>query len=113
MAIASGIGGIIQTFSSGSVSYKSHTFTSSGVFEYTGSATGKVTASILIVGGGGGGSIGIAGTSVYYTAGNGGGAGGLIYSASFIISPLSGSISGSGERGRSGSSGSRHSARAG
>jgi hypothetical protein len=97
MAIASGIGGIIQTFSSGSVSYKSHTFTSSGVFEYTGSATGKVTASILIVGGGAGGSIGIAGTSVYYTAGNGGGAGGLIYSASFIISPLSGSISGSGQ----------------
>ena len=106
-------GGIIQTFLSESINYKSHTFTSSGIFEYTGSGTGSIgvgslIASILVVGGGGGGALGRAGDSNTYSAGNGGAAGGLIYSASFQISPTTGSflsgssLSGSftGSRGR-------------
>ena len=78
-------GGIIQTFLSESINYKSHTFTSSGILEYTGSGVGSTVAKILVIGGGGGGALGRAGDSNIYSAGNGGAGGGLIYSSSFVI----------------------------
>ena len=88
MAVLSALGGIITTFTSGSINYTSHTFTSSGVFEYTGSASGKVSASVVVVAGGSGGSMGRAGDSQgVYFGGHGGDGGSVInyYSSSFII----------------------------
>ena len=95
MAVLSALGGIITTFTSGSINYTSHTFTSSGVFEYTGSASGRVSASVVIVAGGGGGAMGRGGESEDVYIGGHGGDGGQVlnyYSSSFIInSTVSGS----------------------
>jgi len=81
MAISSATGGTINTFVSGAVSYKSHTFLTSDQLTITGSAT----AQILVVGGGGGGSLGGGGESNTTNRGNGGGAGGAIYTNNFNL----------------------------
>ena len=62
----SATGGTESTYSSGGVSYKVHTFTSSGTF--TADASGSVDV-LMVAGGGGGG----------FQVGGGGGAGGLLY----------------------------------
>ena len=60
-------------------SYKIHTFTTVGTSSFVVSSVGVVTSveCLLVAGGGGGG----------YGSGGGGGAGGVIYSASYSISP--------------------------
>jgi hypothetical protein len=71
-------GGTETTFTRSNVTYKVHTFTSSGTF--TVSTAGE--ASILLVAGGGGGGVG----------GGGGGAGGVLYNDAFDLSETSYSI---------------------
>lgn len=76
------VGGIVTTFVSGGLNYKSHTYISgSGSFEIL---RGETSAQVLVVGGGGGGEQG-KGTGVQEVGGNGGGAGGLNYTASFFL----------------------------
>jgi len=71
-------GGTETTYSEGGVTYKVHTFTSSGTF----TANGAGNVEVLVVAGGGGG-----GSSAYASGGGGGGgAGGLVYNASFSVS---------------------------
>jgi hypothetical protein len=74
----SGSGGIINQFTSNSVTYVSHTFTSSGQFT---ALQGVTTAEVLVVGGGGGGATG----SIVGFGGEGGGAGGLVYKTNYEI----------------------------
>lgn len=76
-------GGVITTFTSGAVNYKSHMFTASGELTVTG--TGTQAVQLLLVGGGGGGSLGGGGETSTTTRGNGGGGGGLYYTASYSI----------------------------
>ena len=72
-------GGIVSTFTSGSVTYVSHKFISgSGTFSIL---SGETQAQVLVVGGGGAGVAGL-GTNQY---GDGGGAGGLVYSGSYFF----------------------------
>jgi len=81
------IGGIVNTFVSGGVTYKSHTYISgsNGTFQVIG---GEITAQVLVVGGGGGGEQG----GAINADANGGGGGGLIYSGSYFLkrNPLGG-----------------------
>jgi hypothetical protein len=80
---ATATGGTETIYSRSGITYKVHTFTSSGTFTVSG---GSLTCSFLIVGGGGGGGLG--NIELLFGAG-GGGAGGLIYSASTIFQPAS------------------------
>lgn len=75
-------GGIENTFVSGGITYKSHTFISgSGSFEIL---RGETSAQLLVVGGGGGGEFGVQPTDTNF-GGNGGGAGGFLYTSSFFL----------------------------
>lgn len=67
-------GGSVTTYSSGGVSYKVHTFTSSSAFTVT---SGSNSVDVLIVAGGGGGGA--------HAAPGGGGAGGLIYKTNVSV----------------------------
>lgn len=77
-------GGVINTFTSGAVNYKSHTFTGS-IGQLTVTGTGTQAVQFLLVGGGGGGARGAGGTSNTTDHGNGGGGGGVFYTASYVI----------------------------
>ncbi len=71
----SGTGGTITTYVSGGVTYKVHTFTSSGTFV---APSGNTSVQALVVAGGGGGAGG----------GGAGGAGGYQYNASYATTSL-------------------------
>ena len=68
-------GGTTTTFTSGSITYQSHTFTSNGTFEITQQATSDKILLLIVAGGasGGGGEIL---SATYDLGGGGGGAGG-------------------------------------
>ena len=72
----SATGGTTSTYSSGGVTYKVHTFTSSGTFI----ADSAGSVDVLVVAGGGGGSGAFAG---------GGGAGGIVHAGGYNIGPNS------------------------
>jgi len=78
-------GGVITTFTSGAVNYKSHTFTGS-TGELTISGTGTQAVQLLLVGGGGGGARGGGGETATTTHGNGGGGGGVFFTSSYTFS---------------------------
>lgn len=67
-------GGSTSTYTSGGITYKVHTFTSSAAFAVT---SGSNTVDVLVVAGGGGGGA--------HAAPGGGGAGGLIYRPSLAV----------------------------
>lgn len=77
-------GGVINTFTSGAVNYKSHTFTGSAD-QLTITGTGTQAVQLLLVGGGGGGSRGGGGESIFTDHGNGGGGGGVFYNTSYTF----------------------------
>jgi hypothetical protein len=78
------LGGVITTFTSGAVNYKSHTFTGS-TDQLTISGTGTQAVQLLVVGGGGGGSRGGGGQSIVTDHGNGGGGGGVFFTSSYTF----------------------------
>ena len=71
----SATGGTVTTQTIGGISYKIHTFTSSGNFVVNGGGL----IDILLVGGGGGGVD-------YYRGGGGGGGGGVLYQENYTVS---------------------------
>ena len=80
-------GGIENTFTSGGLIYKSHTFISgSGIFTVS---SGQIGAQVLVVGGGGIGGLGDTTIKVvtgsFRTFGSGGGGGGVVFSGSYLL----------------------------
>tara|TARA_R110000868_G_scaffold205096_1_gene453387 strand:+ start:1514 stop:2467 length:954 start_codon:yes stop_codon:yes gene_type:complete len=80
-SVITAIGGSIFDYNVGDVTYRTHTFTSSGILTVTSATNNIASVEYIVVAGGGGGGSGatqnIPGPSIYITGGSGGGAGGL------------------------------------
>ena len=72
-------GGTVNTYSSGSTNYKTHTFSSTDTFIMTNSGT----VDVLLVGGGGGGSLGY-NSGPYHSPGNGGDGGYAVTQTTYL-----------------------------